>query len=182
MSYLRGFLPWIAFAVVSSADWRWAALLALLLSIGLLVRDRRSGVRLDAQILDLGSIAFFVLLTVVAFVDPHSVLHQFDNSLSGAWLAMVAWLTLAVRRPFTSGFARRQAPPEVWETPAFKHTNTVLTLAWTIALSGIAVCAFIGDALNAPLLFNVTYEVIGYGSAIWFTKTYVEKVRAAVAR
>lgn len=182
MNYLRGFLPWLVFAVVSSFDWRWAALIALVLSAGLLVTDRRAGVKLDAQILDIGSIVFFVVLTVVAFAYPHSVLQQYDNSVSGGWLALIAWFTLAVRKPFTTGFARRQTPPEVWETPGFKHTNTVLTLGWTIALTFNAVCAFIGDALNTPMLFNVAYLIVGYGSAIWFTRTYVAKVRAAATR
>ena len=41
MNYLRGFLPWIAFAVVSTLDWRWAALVALVLAAGLMI-DRKS--------------------------------------------------------------------------------------------------------------------------------------------
>lgn len=178
MNYLRGFLPWIAFAVVSTLDWRWAALVALVLAAGLMMLDRKAGVRLDAQLLDVGSISFFLALTVVAFVFPHSVLQQYDGALSGAWLALIAWGSLAVGRPFTSGIARRQTAPEIWHTPAFHRTNTVITLAWTIAFTAIAIAAFICDAVNAPFVFRAAYEVVGFGVPIWFTRRYVTAVRA----
>ena len=181
MNYLRGFLPWILFSVVSDYDWRWAALLALVLSVGLMLWDRRAGARIDAQILDIGSIVFFVALAVFAFAVPNSPLRQYDGGLSGVWLALLAWASLALRRPFTMGIARRQTPPEVWSTPRFKHTNVVITLAWTIALSGTAICAMAGDALNAPFIFRAAYSVIGYGGAIWFTRQYVAKIRASVS-
>lgn len=29
MGYLRGFIPWLVFAAVSAADWRWGAVPAV---------------------------------------------------------------------------------------------------------------------------------------------------------
>ena len=62
MSYLRGFIPWIVFGVLSTFDWRWAAVAALASGVFLLWRDRRCGVAADALILDVSTIVYFTAL------------------------------------------------------------------------------------------------------------------------
>ncbi|MEW1862207.1 hypothetical protein AB0399_17840 [Streptomyces sp. NPDC088194] len=177
MSQLRGFLPWIVFAVVSSLAWQWAALLALALGVLSLVKDRRAGVTADAQILEFGTVAYFGALTAVAFADPHSPLRDVAGGLSSAWLALIAAVTLLVRRPFVLGIAKRHTAPEVWTTPLFRRTCTVLTGAWTIGFTLSAVATLACEAAGSGTLPRVIVQVLGFGLPAAFTRSYVKKVR-----
>lgn len=116
MSYLRGFAPWIVFSVVSSLGWQWGAAAALLASVFPLVRARRSGAGADAQILDFGTVLYFAGLSLLAFLDPASGIHSYASALSSCWVALIAWTSLAVRRPFTLGIAKQHAEPSLWST------------------------------------------------------------------
>lgn len=181
MSYLRGFLPWIVFAAVSGFAWQWAALLALAISASLLLKDRRAGVTADAQILDFGTIAFFAALTAVAFAAPASPLQAYESGLSSAWLALIAAVSLLVRRPFTLGLAKRRTPPEIWRTTRFRHTSTVLTSVWTagFALSAIGMLAC--EATGTSVWLRVVVQALGLAVPAVFTHRYVQAVRARAA-
>src|SRR5689334_21305535 len=87
MNYLRGFIPWIAFAAVSAAGWQWGALTGLVLGIWLLIQDRKAGVAAESQILEFSTIAFFAVLSVIAFSRPDSGLEDYSGALSLGWLA-----------------------------------------------------------------------------------------------
>ncbi len=181
MSYLRGFIPWIVFGIVSSFDWRWAALAALLSGLVLLGKGRRAGVAADAQILDVGTLIYFVGLAIVAFAVPHSPLEHYDGALSFGWLALTAWGTLAVGKPFTLGIARRQTPREVWERPEFLRINVVITLAWATAFT--LTCAVLAacSALDAPEFVSIACHVLGLAAPAAFTSAYPARVQARLA-
>ena len=174
MTFLWGFLPWIAYGVVSALGWQWAAAIALVVAVVKLVRDRGS-----AQALDIGTVVYFAALTLLAFAAPDSPLQQHDGSLSSAWLALIAWTSLAVRQPFTLGIARQRTAPALWDTPVFRRTNTVITLVWTIAFTASAVAGFIAESSHAGLAVNVVIRVLGFGAPMWFTHRYAAKVRQA---
>ena len=111
MSYLRSFAPWLVFAAVSAADWRFGALAGFLAATATTLYARRRGQPLDGLLLDISSAAFFSVLAVVGFVDPRSPVAGWSAALSLAWLGLTAWISLAVRRPFTLGIARQSTPP-----------------------------------------------------------------------
>lgn len=181
MSYLRGILPWIVFAVVSSVAWQWAALLALATGVFFVVRDRRVGVTADAQILDFGTIVYFGLLAALAFADPHSPLQNYDNGLPGVWLALIAGVSLLVGRPFILGIARRRATPEVGATSVFRHTCTVLTVVWASGFAASGVGTLGCDVTNAGEAARVLVQVLGVVVPGAGTHYYLKKVRATAA-
>ncbi|GAB2995356.1 hypothetical protein LWP59_25105 [Amycolatopsis acidiphila] len=181
MSYLRGFLPWIVFSVVSSFAWQWAALIALATSAYFLVRDRRAGVTADAQILDFGTIAFFATLTAVAFADPHSPVQAYESGLSSAWLALIAGVSLLVRQPFTLGIAKRRTTPEVWKTAAFRHLSFVLTSVWACGFAASAVVTLICEANGTGVPVRVIVQILGFAVPATFTHYHVKTVRARAA-
>ncbi len=182
MNYIRGFVPWIAFSVLSATvGWQWGALVALAATAWAIIRDRRAGITVDAQILDLGSAVFFVALTAVAFAAPHTAIEQYDGALSSVWLAVIAWLSLALRRPFTEGIARQQTPRQYWGSQAFRRVNTIITLVWTVSFTVTAFAAFTCDVLAAPTIVRVAYQVVGFGLPALFTHRYVARIRAARA-
>lgn len=178
MNYLRSFIPWLVYAGVSSAGWQWGALAGLAIAVVLLVADRAAGLSLDYRLLEYGTILFFAALSVVAFARPDSGLQAYGNALSTGWLALIAWVSIAVRRPFTMAIARRMAPPEVWHTPLFRRINVVLTAAWALSFTLTAVAQTLASAYSWNVIVSIVIQVAGFALPIRFTAAYPERARA----
>ena len=86
MNYLRGFVPWIVFAVVSAVGWQWAALTGLVLALALFADGRRRGTPLDSQALEISTTVYFAVLTTFAFLAPTSPVQHFVGAISMAWV------------------------------------------------------------------------------------------------
>lgn len=175
MSILRGFLPWIAYGVISSFNWQWGALAAFLLSVALILQDRRAGVRADAQILEISAAVFFLALTVVAFTTKNTSIEDFDSSLSFGWLALTAWISLAIGKPFTSGIAKRDVPEEYWGTERFKRANVMITGAWALAFTLTCAAVTVIYLMKLDNTYDIIAQVAGFVIPITFTNWYREK-------
>lgn len=179
MSYLRTFAPWIVYALIPSAHWNWAALIALVLSLGLIAQQTRTGRTLDALIIELGSAVFFAAITVVAFTSPDSALHPYTPALSSATLAVIAGVSLALRKPFTLGIAKQTTPREVWHQPLFVRTNVIITAVWTgcfaVTAAALALIAH-GDTTVRTLI-----QIAGFVVPMVFTLRYVAHIQAKAA-
>ncbi|GAA1354572.1 hypothetical protein [Streptomyces beijiangensis] len=182
MNYLRGFIPWIAFAVVSSAGWQWGALTGLVLGAWLLVNDRQAGESAGAKILEISTVAYFAALTAFAFARPDSGLQDYSGTLSFGWLAVTAWATLAVGRPFTIGIARKQAPREVWHTPLFRRINVVITAFWAASFTVTAAVLVAVYANDLGSGVSTAVQVAGFAVAAVFTARYPERARARITK
>ncbi|MGY4952701.1 hypothetical protein [Streptomyces sp. G7(2002)] len=178
MNYLRGFIPWLVFAGVSPAGWQWGALAGLAAAVALLIADRAAGLALDLRLLEYGTIVFFAALTALAFARPESGLKMYGSALSMGWLALIAWVSIAVRRPFTSGIARRMAPPEVWHTPLFQRINVVLTAAWALSFTLTALAQAAASAYGWNVAFSILIQLAGFVLPARFTAAYPERARA----
>ncbi|MFF7472942.1 hypothetical protein [Streptomyces sp. NPDC008092] len=178
MAYLRGFVPWIVAGVVSGfVDWRWGALGGVVSGVLLLLQDVRRGVDLDALILEISTIVYFVAIGAVSVADPGSALKDHSDVLSFAWLAATAWGSMAIRRPFTLGIAKRQTPREYWDMPEFLQVNNRITSAWGAGFTFIAVVLAVGGAVDARAWVGITAHVVGLAAPIVFTKVYPERVQ-----
>src|SRR5260221_2166744 len=123
LAYLPGFAPWIVAGVLSSFDWRWGALGGLVTGLLMMLNDRRRGVGFDALVLEISTLAYFVVIGAVAVARPDSSLAGHTAVISFVWLAATAWGSLVVWSPFTLGIAKRQTPREYWDTPWFLQGN-----------------------------------------------------------
>ncbi|MET9410039.1 hypothetical protein ABZX90_30360 [Streptomyces sp. NPDC002935] len=179
MSYLRTFLPWIVFAVLPSGNWQWAAVAALVVAVAVIVQQIRSGVGPDALIIEIGSAVFFAVLAVIAFANPDSGVHDYSAALSAGTLAVIAGVSLAIGKPFTSGIAKRTTPREVWGLKPFIRTNVIITAVWTAAFALTAVVlAFVAHAGNAHSTPATLIQVAGFAVPMIFTVRYVAHVQA----
>ncbi|MFD5074386.1 hypothetical protein [Streptomyces sp. NPDC058371] len=105
MGYLRGFIPWIVAGVVSSFDWRWGAAGGLVTGLLLLLQDRRHGVDLEALILEISTVVYFVVVDAVAVARPESALADHAEG-----------------KPNRSRTPRRATPQQPWNSsPAHTH-------------------------------------------------------------
>ncbi|WP_424888130.1 hypothetical protein [Streptomyces sp. XH2] len=178
MNYMRSFLPWIAFAVVSSGGWQWGAVAGLVAGAGLLIKDRKAGVTGDSLVLESSTACYFAALTALAFALPDSGLQHYGGAMSLGWLALTAWVTLAVGRPFTTGIAKRQAPPAVWNTPVFRRINVVITSVWAAAFTATAAGLALVSAEGLGSGVSVPLQVAGFALPALFTARYPERARA----
>ncbi|SOE27487.1 hypothetical protein [Streptomyces sp. OK228] len=178
MGYLRGFIPWIVAGVVSSFDWRWGAIAGLVSGFLLLLQDRFRGVGLDALILEISTVVYFVVVGAVAVADPGSALADHRDVVSFGWLAATAWGTLAIRRPFTLGIAKRQTPPEYWDMPEFVRVNNHITSAWGAGFTFIGVSLAVCGAVDAPAWVGIAAHVAGLVGPAVFTKVYPARAQA----
>jgi len=180
MSYLRTFAPWIVYAIIPSAHWNWAALIALVLSIALIAQQTRSGRTLDAQIIELGSAVFFAVITVIAFTAPGSGLHPYTPALSSATLAVIAGISLAVRKPFTLGIAKQTTPREFWDQPLFIRTNVIITAVWTACFAVAAVA--LSTLAHSGSTTRTIVQVAAFVVPMVFTLRYVAHIQAKAAQ
>ncbi|WP_275463824.1 hypothetical protein [Streptomyces noursei] len=178
MNYLRSFIPWLVFAGVSTAGWQWGALAGLVASVALLIADRAAGLDLESRLLEYGTIVFFTGLTAVAFARPDSGVEAYSSALSVGWLALIAWVSLAVRRPFTMAIARRMAPPEVWRTPLFRRINVAITAAWALSFTLSAAVQVVIAAYGFGAALSVLVQIAGFVLPLRFTAAYPDRARA----
>ncbi|TSB18618.1 hypothetical protein [Streptomyces benahoarensis] len=182
MQYLRGFIPWLAFGVVSAVGWQWGALAGLALAAAFLLTDRTTGWAPSERLLDYGTVLFFTALTAFAFLRPDSGLKVYAGSLSMGWLALVAWGSIAARSPFTLAIARRRVTPEVAASPLFLRINTVLTAAWALSFTLTALAqAALSFRSGLPGL-SVVVQIAGFVLPARFTAAYPEWARARYLR
>jgi len=181
MSYLRTFAPWILYAVIagdSTASKQWGALAALAMTVLVVVHQRRRGQNYDALIIEIGSGVFFAALVVLVFAAPHSGLLGYSTALSSAALAVIAWGSLAIRRPFTLGIAKQTTPREAWDQPLFLRVNVIITLVWAISFTlGAVLLAVIVHAGGGVGVRSVA-QVAAFVIPMVFTVRYAALVRA----
>lgn len=182
MHYLRGFAPWIVYACLSPLGWQWSALAGLVTGLALIAMNLKAGLAADALVLECSTALFFAALTAVAFAAPHSSVSRYGGALSFAWLAVTAWATLALRRPFTLGIARRTTPREFWHTPQFLRINVVITAVWAAAFTltalALAACGPAGGGTG----LKITFQVLGFVAPAVFTARYPKIMQARYAR
>jgi hypothetical protein len=180
LGYLRTFLPWIAFAMISTPhDSRYGALVGALLAAILLVADRRRGRPWDALIIEGTSALFFGALAIAAFGVTKAPLGAYGSAVSDAWLALVAWGSLALHRPFTLGIARTMTPPEVHDSPLFYRVNAVITVVWAVAFTVMgAVLALLVQVAPHAGMAAIAVKVAGFVLPALFTARYPATVAA----
>ena len=184
MSYLLTFAPWIVYALISGdspSSKLWGALGGFAVSIVVLAAALSRGSRADALIIEIGSGIFFAALAVVAFVFPGSALLDYATALSSAALAVIAWVSLAIHRPFTLGIAKRSAPSTVWDQPLFRRTNMIITMVWatSFTLSALALAVVVREGSGSPA--RTVAQTIAFAIPMAFTIRYATIARARAA-
>lgn len=174
MTYLRSFAPWILYAVLSSFDWRVGVCAAAVVGGVLVVRQRRVH---DLDLLTVVTFVFFLVMAVIALVSPHSGLHHWTPALSAATLAVIVWVSLAVRQPFTLAIARRTTPEEFWHTPLFLHINDVLTAVWAASFTASAIASALIIHASSGSAWVIVVQIAGFVVPAVFTERYTKRKR-----
>ena len=186
LGYVKTFLPWITFAVVGTNGFPAAGAVAgLVLAAVLIALDKRRGRGWDELVIETSSALFFAVLCVSALFGQPKPFGAYGTAVSIAWLAVTAWGSMLVRRPFTLGIAKKMAPAELHANPHFLRAMYLITGVWAVGFTveAGAIALLNAYAPNATAAL-IAVKLAGFAGPAVFTVRYraaMDKRRAAAA-
>jgi quinol-cytochrome oxidoreductase complex cytochrome b subunit len=135
------------------------------------------------KLLELASIATFLVFTVVAFAanpPDDGVLDRYARAIATGTLTVIAIGSL-LTVPFTEQYARESTPPEVWDTPSFHNTNRVFTALWAAVFAAMTVSHVIAGAIDtrrAETIFNWVIPIALVVAMFRYMEQYRARLRA----
>ena len=177
MGMLLAFLPFMTFAaaerVAGIAPGLLAATAAALIPIGRDVLRRRA-----PKVLEAGTVLLFGGLAVVTLAAGATWSVLGVQLAVNAGLLAIVLLTLAIGRPFTLQYARERVAPELWERPAFRRANTIITVVWTAAFAAMVTADLIWVSVpHFPAQVGAIVTVVALAGAIRFSAWYPAYLR-----
>jgi uncharacterized membrane protein len=151
------FSPWVAFLMgVKVGNVYWGAGVAAVVAIVVLARAIS---RHKVHLFDVIGVAYFVgLLVLLAILHPAdiSTWGRYAQAVAHGSLMVIVFGSVLVGHPFTEGYARDQAPREVWDSPRFHVFNRKISLVWGLAfLVGTISLALAGATDTRQILLRI---------------------------
>jgi hypothetical protein len=166
---LFGFAPWIVYWVlVGNVPFTAAVVVALAIAGAAVLMGQATGK--PGRTLEIGSLAMFLVLTVLTVSLSESFIQRLILPLSNAGIFLIAVIGLLVGKPFVREFAAAEWPADVTKTELFGRMIRLLTWMWIVAFAGMTVFSAIPPIVDAnatildtktPLSF-VCYWVIPF--------------------
>jgi hypothetical protein len=153
MGILSGFAPWIVYWIlVGNVPFTAAVLVALAVAVVALVVNRLR--HAPGSSLEIGSIAIFLVLTVLTFASSQAFMERWIQPLSSAGILLVALVGVLAGRPFVREIAQADQPREVVNSELFARITTLITWIWVGAFAGMTVSSLIPPIVqgNATIL------------------------------
>ncbi|MBN2437240.1 MAG: hypothetical protein JXL20_01415 [Deltaproteobacteria bacterium] len=178
MGIFLSFLPWIAFWILSgNGRYQIASLVAVCVVIVLNIRDLGKG---KVKILDLGTLIFFIVLTIISFTTEAIWIDHYSAPLSDSAMFLIVLISLVMHKPFTLQYAYERVDKQFWNTPGFYKTNLTISVVWCIAFAVNAVLSFL--YVKHPYLIDWIIHILVLIAAIKFTAWYPEYVKAKAGK
>ncbi|MBX9641425.1 MAG: hypothetical protein K2X97_17350 [Mycobacteriaceae bacterium] len=185
-SPFAGIAPWALFSILATPGrFEIAVVSALGFSVLVMLAGLTRGIKVHA-LEGFGAVFFAILALVGLFATDAMIrfLEMWSGELTNISLAMFAWLTLLLRRPFTLAYAKDTTPQEHWESPLFKRINNVITAAWASAFTFAAGVGLLGSlVLHDPENFWTGWvlQLAAIFFAVAFTEFYPDYASAMFA-
>lgn len=125
----NGLVPWVIFSILpknTSLKLNYATILVFVITLLLNLTEIRK-----KFILPITTLIFFGVYTIAVILGINWVIANTGIMTSSA-LALMAWGSLFVGKPFTIQYAKEQSDPIKWSHPTFIFINRVLTGVWGI--------------------------------------------------
>jgi hypothetical protein len=152
-----GILPWLVYAL--GLKFLPTAAPALAFAAALILAWPA---RTALNALDVGILAYFLLLTALAFsAAGRNLSSQTHFAICPAVLAVAAAASVVLRRPFTLAYAYPYAPKHLRDQPAFFLANQCISLLWMTAFAAAAL-----TILLLPGQWSLTRGGIILGAAL----------------
>jgi hypothetical protein len=176
LKLLLAFAPWILFLVVAR-DSLFRLKLGLILGLGLGVI---MGVaRIHRGVILWATLLFFACATVAVVALGDMWAAQRMGMLANGTLALAAWVTIAIGKPFTLDYARAHTDRALWNDPRFVRLNMLITGVWASVFTLNTVLSW-GKMVQFALP-GLAYDGVQYScllAAAVFSIWYPDHVRA----
>jgi hypothetical protein len=171
------FAPWMAFLMgVRVGNVYWGAGIGAAVAIVVLARALS---RRKAHLFDYVGVIYFIgMLALLAAIHPSdiSTWGRYAQAVAHGSLCVIVFGSVLINRPFTEGYAREQAPKEIWNSPAFRAFNRKISAVWGFAfLAGTISMVLAGATDSRQILLRV---IVPFG-ALAAAFTYSEREAAA---
>ncbi len=178
------FSPWIAFLMgVRFGNVYWGAGLGAAAAIVVLVRAVS---RHRAHLFDyVGAAYFTAMLAVLAIVQPDNISTwgRYAQAVAHGSLCLIVFASILINRPFTEGYARQQAPKEIWNTPGFHAFNRKISAVFGLAfLVGTISLIVAGATDSRQVLLRVIVPIGALALAFSYTQKQAGASRRPVQR
>lgn len=169
-----GFAPFVTFALIEKLVGITPGLAAAF-AISLALVAWGAFRHRTADILELGSALLFGGLALLA-LHGHRAWSIWQVRLYvDAGLALVVFLSVLIRRPFTLHHGRKMVSADVAQQPHFLRRNDILSSVWGFAFVGLAATDFYMTSVPAaPDRRGIILTVAILGAAAKFTQWYVK--------
>ena len=161
VGYVFGFLPWIAFFIVTAGNHPDRQTLLIGAGVGfaaslvMLVPAIR---RHMVTSLDVGGLVFFPFFAGLTFLVSSDFLDQAAAAISQGGLTIAVAVGALIGRPFTMVYAKANTPEPLWDYPNFVQGTTRLTYGWIAGFALMTVSSIVGaffDPSSTPaVIFN----------------------------
>ena len=142
MGILFAYAPWIVYWVlVGNVPFKAAAVVALVVALAGFALGRSA--EKPARTLEIGSIATFLVLTVLTFALSESSAERWLPALGNTGIFLVALVSVLIGKPFAREYAAAEQPADVVKTELFEQTARVLTWIWVGVFAAMAVSSLI---------------------------------------
>jgi hypothetical protein len=177
---LLGFAPFAAFILIENLFGTVPGLVAgLAASLALLAWEAVRGHR-TINILEAGSAVMFAGLAILAVSEGRTWSVWEVRLYVDLGLALVVFLSVVLRRPFTLQSGRQAVSPDVAATTDFLRHNILLSSAWGLAFLGLAAIDLRMVAYpDTPARRGIILTVVVLAAAAKFTQWYVKRIRRA---
>lgn len=171
LNILLSFLPWVLFSSLFGATNK-EILISLVISSAVFIKTDWHYLR-KGFVLSWGTSCFLIFIFLFTIVQHNTWVINHIWLLSNSALALIAWSSLLIGKPFTLQYAREQVPKQFWRKPGFIKVNNILTAVWgTIFLFSAILHIF---PFNHTTYEKIIYQFLIYGSTalgIWFTQKF----------
>ncbi len=172
-SLIQSFLPWILyFAIVGSTQKQLdiAICVAAFTSIAFEISSLKKGF-----VLSWGTLIFFIFLFISVVIFRSALVAKYEWVFSNGMLALIAWVSILIKQPFTFQYAKEEVSPEYWNSLLFIRINYILSATWGMLF-------LIGLMLNVIHINVLAFSGWGYELStflpsifgIWFTSWFPE--------
>lgn len=176
MGILLAFAPFLAFAIVERLAGTMVGLAAGAGTSAILILRELLVLKKRIKILEAGTFLLFGGLAAIALVLRPDWPVMGVRLAVDSGLFVIVLLSALLRRPFTLQYAREQVPAEVWASPQFLRTNTVITLAWAAAFAVMVGADIVMLYVPAvPIRFGIIVTIVALVAAVKFTGWYPEQ-------
>ncbi len=161
MGILVGLAPWIVYWVlVGNVPFAVAALVALVIAVAAMAGGRVTGK--PASFLEIGSVATFLVLSVLTFALSASVAERWMLPLSIAGILVAALAGALTGKPFVRELARAEQSKEVLKSDPFDQTTALVTWIWVATFAAMTVSSLIPPIVAADASIGTSCAYVFY--------------------